>query len=183
MVIRRNHPLWSHHPALYCFCNGGRDSRSQLHRPRNLSSICQMEQGRRPAVIQSSGFISAHYEAYLIYVTYVWQIFELSVKYMNHMCACMCIWLKVLGTRLRILQASADDTGEYICQVEDGPFPRQSSVSVSVTSSSSRKSPKLMTNRKVSMAITFTLQIINQTWHYVGRGCFIMLSNVIYLQL
>ncbi|XP_050953192.1 basement membrane-specific heparan sulfate proteoglycan core protein isoform X13 [Labeo rohita] len=44
---------------------------------------------------------------------------------------------KVLGTQLQILQASADDTGEYICQVEDGPFPRQASVSVSVTSSSS----------------------------------------------
>uniref|UniRef100_A0A671MKX5 Basement membrane-specific heparan sulfate proteoglycan core protein-like n=1 Tax=Sinocyclocheilus anshuiensis TaxID=1608454 RepID=A0A671MKX5_9TELE len=45
---------------------------------------------------------------------------------------------QVLGAQLRILQASADDTGEYICQVEDGPFPRQASVSVSVTSSSSR---------------------------------------------
>uniref|UniRef100_A0A671MPU9 Basement membrane-specific heparan sulfate proteoglycan core protein-like n=1 Tax=Sinocyclocheilus anshuiensis TaxID=1608454 RepID=A0A671MPU9_9TELE len=58
---------------------------------------------------------------------------------------------QVLGAQLRILQASADDTGEYICQVEDGPFPRQASVSVSVTSSSSRKSPRLMRNRKVSM--------------------------------
>uniref|UniRef100_A0A673N5J0 Cell adhesion molecule-related/down-regulated by oncogenes n=1 Tax=Sinocyclocheilus rhinocerous TaxID=307959 RepID=A0A673N5J0_9TELE len=55
---------------------------------------------------------------------------------------------QVLGTQLRILQASADDTGEYICQVEGGPFPRQASVSVSVTSSSSRKSPRLMRNRK-----------------------------------
>ncbi|XP_026092563.1 basement membrane-specific heparan sulfate proteoglycan core protein-like isoform X5 [Carassius auratus] len=40
---------------------------------------------------------------------------------------------QVLGTQLRILQASADDTGEYICQVEGGPFPHQASVSVSVT--------------------------------------------------
>ncbi|KTF85092.1 hypothetical protein cypCar_00012330, partial [Cyprinus carpio] len=40
---------------------------------------------------------------------------------------------QVLGTRLRILQASADDTGEYICQVEGGPSPHQASVSVSVT--------------------------------------------------
>uniref|UniRef100_A0A8C1JKE0 Heparan sulfate proteoglycan 2 n=1 Tax=Cyprinus carpio TaxID=7962 RepID=A0A8C1JKE0_CYPCA len=40
---------------------------------------------------------------------------------------------QVLGTRLRILQASADDTGEYICQVEGGPPPHQASVSVSVT--------------------------------------------------
>uniref|UniRef100_A0A8C1UL38 Heparan sulfate proteoglycan 2 n=1 Tax=Cyprinus carpio TaxID=7962 RepID=A0A8C1UL38_CYPCA len=45
---------------------------------------------------------------------------------------------QVLGTQLRILLASADDAGEYICQVEDGPFPRQASVSVSVISSSSR---------------------------------------------
>ncbi|XP_067227656.1 basement membrane-specific heparan sulfate proteoglycan core protein isoform X16 [Chanodichthys erythropterus] len=44
---------------------------------------------------------------------------------------------QVLGTQLRILQASADDNGEYICQVEGGPSPRQASVSVSVTSSSS----------------------------------------------
>ncbi|KTG44082.1 hypothetical protein cypCar_00000109 [Cyprinus carpio] len=44
---------------------------------------------------------------------------------------------QVLGTQLRILLASADDAGEYICQVEDGPFPRQASVSVSVISSSS----------------------------------------------
>uniref|UniRef100_A0A8C2AGW3 Cell adhesion molecule-related/down-regulated by oncogenes n=1 Tax=Cyprinus carpio TaxID=7962 RepID=A0A8C2AGW3_CYPCA len=52
---------------------------------------------------------------------------------------------QVLGTRLRILQASADDTGEYICQVEGGPSPHQASVSVSVTP---RKSPRLMRNRK-----------------------------------
>ncbi|XP_067302205.1 basement membrane-specific heparan sulfate proteoglycan core protein isoform X7 [Pseudorasbora parva] len=44
---------------------------------------------------------------------------------------------QVLGTQLRILQASADDTGEYICLVEGGPSPLQASVSVSVTSSSS----------------------------------------------
>ncbi|XP_051735859.1 basement membrane-specific heparan sulfate proteoglycan core protein isoform X14 [Ctenopharyngodon idella] len=44
---------------------------------------------------------------------------------------------QVLGTQLRILQASADDNGEYICRVEGGPSPRQASVSVSVTSSSS----------------------------------------------
>ncbi|XP_064160473.1 basement membrane-specific heparan sulfate proteoglycan core protein-like isoform X1 [Anguilla rostrata] len=45
---------------------------------------------------------------------------------------------KVLGSQMRILQASEDDSGEYICQVDGGPVLRQASVSVSVTSSSSR---------------------------------------------
>ncbi|KAJ8369771.1 hypothetical protein SKAU_G00097990 [Synaphobranchus kaupii] len=45
---------------------------------------------------------------------------------------------QVLGTQLRILQASQDDSGEYICRVEDGPTVRQASVTVSVTASSSR---------------------------------------------
>ncbi|KAJ8412021.1 hypothetical protein AAFF_G00142880 [Aldrovandia affinis] len=44
---------------------------------------------------------------------------------------------KVVGTQLRILQASEDDSGEYICQVDGGPMVKQASVSVSVTSSSS----------------------------------------------
>ncbi|XP_035236655.1 basement membrane-specific heparan sulfate proteoglycan core protein-like isoform X3 [Anguilla anguilla] len=46
---------------------------------------------------------------------------------------------QVLGTQLRILQASQDDSGEYICRVEDGPPVRQGSVTVSVTASSSRQ--------------------------------------------
>ncbi|KAM6977222.1 basement membrane-specific heparan sulfate proteoglycan core protein [Aplochiton taeniatus] len=57
---------------------------------------------------------------------------------------------QILGSQLRILQASPDDSGEYICRVEGGPghlggnpvnqgsTVRQASVSVSVTSSSSR---------------------------------------------
>nr|XP_055043671.1 basement membrane-specific heparan sulfate proteoglycan core protein isoform X19 [Misgurnus anguillicaudatus] len=45
---------------------------------------------------------------------------------------------QVLGTRLRILQASSDDVGEYICNVESGPSSLQASVFVSVTSSASR---------------------------------------------
>ncbi|XP_061114862.1 basement membrane-specific heparan sulfate proteoglycan core protein-like isoform X3 [Conger conger] len=45
---------------------------------------------------------------------------------------------QVVGTQLRILQASEDDSGEYICRVEDGPMARQASVIVSVTASSSR---------------------------------------------
>uniref|UniRef100_A0A672LFC0 Heparan sulfate proteoglycan 2 n=1 Tax=Sinocyclocheilus grahami TaxID=75366 RepID=A0A672LFC0_SINGR len=66
---------------------------------------------------------------------------------------------QVLGTQLRILQASADDTGEYICQVEGGPFPRQASVSVSVTSSSSRKSPRLMRINATSCLRKITLDL------------------------
>ncbi|KAL1250062.1 hypothetical protein QQF64_021067, partial [Cirrhinus molitorella] len=60
---------------------------------------------------------------------------------------------QVLGTQLRILQASADDTGEYICQVEDGPFPRQASVSVSVTSSSSRLQSPIISIEPHSAAV------------------------------
>ncbi|KAK7884904.1 hypothetical protein WMY93_028027 [Mugilogobius chulae] len=50
---------------------------------------------------------------------------------------------QILGNQLRILSATPEDSGEYICQVQ-GPYGspggqiRQSSVSVSVTSSSSR---------------------------------------------
>uniref|UniRef100_A0AAR2JID5 Heparan sulfate proteoglycan 2 n=1 Tax=Pygocentrus nattereri TaxID=42514 RepID=A0AAR2JID5_PYGNA len=46
---------------------------------------------------------------------------------------------QVFGTQLRILRASQDDSGEYICRVDGGPHIRQASVSVSVTSESSRK--------------------------------------------
>uniref|UniRef100_A0A672L9B0 Heparan sulfate proteoglycan 2 n=1 Tax=Sinocyclocheilus grahami TaxID=75366 RepID=A0A672L9B0_SINGR len=60
---------------------------------------------------------------------------------------------QVLGTQLRILQASADDTGEYICQVEGGPFPRQASVSVSVTSSSSRLQSPIISIEPHSTAV------------------------------
>ncbi|XP_029995006.1 basement membrane-specific heparan sulfate proteoglycan core protein isoform X4 [Sphaeramia orbicularis] len=50
---------------------------------------------------------------------------------------------QVLGNQLRILSATPEDSGEYICQVQSypgnpGPQIRQASVSVSVTSSSSR---------------------------------------------
>ncbi|XP_029578637.1 basement membrane-specific heparan sulfate proteoglycan core protein isoform X5 [Salmo trutta] len=47
---------------------------------------------------------------------------------------------QVLGTKLRILSASPDDSGKYICLVERGPGTpiRQASVSVSVTATSSR---------------------------------------------
>ncbi|KAJ8260293.1 hypothetical protein GJAV_G00179310 [Gymnothorax javanicus] len=45
---------------------------------------------------------------------------------------------KVLGSVLRIVQASEEDSGEYLCQVDGGPTIQQASVSVSVTSSSSR---------------------------------------------
>uniref|UniRef100_A0A9J8A8W2 Heparan sulfate proteoglycan 2 n=1 Tax=Cyprinus carpio carpio TaxID=630221 RepID=A0A9J8A8W2_CYPCA len=90
---------------------------------------------------------------------------------------------QVLGTQLRILLASADDAGEYICQVEDGPFPRQASVSVSVISSSSRKSPRLMRNRKVSMTITFIFKYrINMTRriHYFILRTYCVFSTCAY---
>ncbi len=52
--------------------------------------------------------------------------------------------VQVLGSQLRILSASPEDSGEYICRVQGNPgnpgsHVHQASVSVSVTSSSSRK--------------------------------------------
>ncbi|XP_058618888.1 basement membrane-specific heparan sulfate proteoglycan core protein isoform X15 [Onychostoma macrolepis] len=60
---------------------------------------------------------------------------------------------QVLGTQLRILQASVDDNGEYICQVEDGPLPRRASVSVSVISSSSRLQSPIISIEPHSAAV------------------------------
>uniref|UniRef100_H2MMH3 Heparan sulfate proteoglycan 2 n=1 Tax=Oryzias latipes TaxID=8090 RepID=H2MMH3_ORYLA len=51
---------------------------------------------------------------------------------------------QVIGSQLRILSASAEDSGEYICRVEGSPGNshfHQASVSVSVTSPSSLQSP------------------------------------------
>ncbi|KAG7477685.1 hypothetical protein MATL_G00072180 [Megalops atlanticus] len=45
---------------------------------------------------------------------------------------------QVLGAQLRILRATASDSGEYICRINGGPTLRQASVSVSVTASSAR---------------------------------------------
>ncbi|XP_061591358.1 basement membrane-specific heparan sulfate proteoglycan core protein isoform X3 [Cololabis saira] len=48
---------------------------------------------------------------------------------------------QVVGSQLRILSASAEDSGEYVCRVQGNPgnsHVHQASVSVSVTSSSSR---------------------------------------------
>lgn len=53
-------------------------------------------------------------------------------------------FVQVVGSQLQILSATADDSGEYICRVQGNPggsgsHVHQASVSVSVTSSSSRK--------------------------------------------
>uniref|UniRef100_A0A3B3CG13 Heparan sulfate proteoglycan 2 n=1 Tax=Oryzias melastigma TaxID=30732 RepID=A0A3B3CG13_ORYME len=51
---------------------------------------------------------------------------------------------QVIGSSLRILSASAEDSGEYICRVQGSPgssHVHQASVSVSVTSPSSPQSP------------------------------------------
>ncbi|XP_053096921.1 basement membrane-specific heparan sulfate proteoglycan core protein isoform X12 [Pangasianodon hypophthalmus] len=45
---------------------------------------------------------------------------------------------QVIGSKLRILQASPDDSGEYICRVYGGPHTRQASIYVSVTSEAVR---------------------------------------------
>lgn len=43
---------------------------------------------------------------------------------------------QILGSRLRILQASAADSGEYVCYVSEGSSPLEASVIVSIPSSS-----------------------------------------------
>ncbi|KAK3547531.1 hypothetical protein QTP86_021514, partial [Hemibagrus guttatus] len=45
---------------------------------------------------------------------------------------------QVIGSKLRILQASTDDSGEYICTVYGGPSTRQATINVSVTSEAVR---------------------------------------------
>ncbi|KAG7472084.1 hypothetical protein MATL_G00104850 [Megalops atlanticus] len=60
---------------------------------------------------------------------------------------------QVLGSQLRILQASQDDSGEYICRVEGGPTVRQASVSVSVTASSSRLQTPIISIEPHSAAV------------------------------
>ncbi|XP_072011491.1 basement membrane-specific heparan sulfate proteoglycan core protein isoform X5 [Engystomops pustulosus] len=40
---------------------------------------------------------------------------------------------QVLGSRLRILQASVADSGEYICRVTSGQFTRQATITVTIT--------------------------------------------------
>ncbi|XP_066493850.1 basement membrane-specific heparan sulfate proteoglycan core protein isoform X4 [Tiliqua scincoides] len=47
---------------------------------------------------------------------------------------------QILGSRLRILQASAADSGEYVCYVSEGTSPLEASVVVSIPSSSSSTS-------------------------------------------
>ncbi|KAJ8390133.1 hypothetical protein AAFF_G00110070 [Aldrovandia affinis] len=60
---------------------------------------------------------------------------------------------QVLGTQLRILQASQDDSGEYICRVDGGPTVRQASVSVSVTATSSRLQTPIISIEPHSAAV------------------------------
>ncbi|XP_072305364.1 basement membrane-specific heparan sulfate proteoglycan core protein isoform X2 [Eucyclogobius newberryi] len=65
---------------------------------------------------------------------------------------------QILGNQLRILSATAEDSGEYICQVK-GPYGspggqvRLSSVSVSVTSSSSRLQSPIIGTEPHSAAV------------------------------
>ncbi|XP_029102224.1 basement membrane-specific heparan sulfate proteoglycan core protein isoform X4 [Scleropages formosus] len=60
---------------------------------------------------------------------------------------------QIRGSQLRIIQASQDDSGEYICRVEGGPSIRQASVSVSVTSSSSRPQTLIISIDPHSIAV------------------------------
>uniref|UniRef100_A0A3B3SE98 Cell adhesion molecule-related/down-regulated by oncogenes n=1 Tax=Paramormyrops kingsleyae TaxID=1676925 RepID=A0A3B3SE98_9TELE len=54
---------------------------------------------------------------------------------------------------LRILQASADDAGEYTCRVQGGPAHQQASVTVSVTSSTSRLQTPIISIEPHSTAV------------------------------
>uniref|UniRef100_A0A669CHP6 Heparan sulfate proteoglycan 2 n=1 Tax=Oreochromis niloticus TaxID=8128 RepID=A0A669CHP6_ORENI len=62
-------------------------------------------------------------------------------------------FVQVVGSQLRILSATADDSGEYICRVQGNPggsgsHVHQASVSVSVTSSSSHCSKRFCPESK-----------------------------------
>uniref|UniRef100_A0A3P8QRF2 Heparan sulfate proteoglycan 2 n=1 Tax=Astatotilapia calliptera TaxID=8154 RepID=A0A3P8QRF2_ASTCA len=62
-------------------------------------------------------------------------------------------FVQVVGSQLRILSATADDSGEYICRVQGNPGSsgsrvHQASVSVSVTSSSSHCSKRFCPESK-----------------------------------
>nr|XP_056721446.1 basement membrane-specific heparan sulfate proteoglycan core protein [Euleptes europaea] len=48
---------------------------------------------------------------------------------------------QILGSRLRILQASVSDSGEYVCYVNDGTSPLEASVIVSIPSSAASTYP------------------------------------------
>ncbi|KAJ8258098.1 hypothetical protein GJAV_G00193140 [Gymnothorax javanicus] len=58
---------------------------------------------------------------------------------------------QVLGTQLRILNASPADTGEYVCRVDDGSMVRQASVAVAVTPSSSTASSARLPTPTISI--------------------------------
>ncbi|XP_026010202.1 basement membrane-specific heparan sulfate proteoglycan core protein isoform X4 [Astatotilapia calliptera] len=65
---------------------------------------------------------------------------------------------QVVGSQLRILSATADDSGEYICRVQGNPGSsgsrvHQASVSVSVTSSSSRQQSPIIAIEPHSAAV------------------------------
>ncbi|XP_077403679.1 basement membrane-specific heparan sulfate proteoglycan core protein isoform X10 [Vanacampus margaritifer] len=62
---------------------------------------------------------------------------------------------QVVGSQLRILSATPDDSGEYICQVQSAPGSQihRASVSVSVTSSSSRLQSPIIAIEPHSAAI------------------------------
>uniref|UniRef100_A0A674DER8 Heparan sulfate proteoglycan 2 n=1 Tax=Salmo trutta TaxID=8032 RepID=A0A674DER8_SALTR len=102
---------------------------------QSLDLNCFVPGNPPPAVTwrRSSGRLSANHQVgiYTCSLTRVEQFWKLSQSSQ----------VLVLGTQLRILSASPDDSGEYICRVEAGPGTpvRQASVSVSVTATSSRK--------------------------------------------
>ncbi|XP_036068750.1 basement membrane-specific heparan sulfate proteoglycan core protein isoform X6 [Oryzias melastigma] len=63
---------------------------------------------------------------------------------------------QVIGSSLRILSASAEDSGEYICRVQGSPgssHVHQASVSVSVTSPSSRPQSPVIAIEPSSIAV------------------------------
>uniref|UniRef100_A0A669D789 Heparan sulfate proteoglycan 2 n=1 Tax=Oreochromis niloticus TaxID=8128 RepID=A0A669D789_ORENI len=67
-------------------------------------------------------------------------------------------FVQVVGSQLRILSATADDSGEYICRVQGNPggsgsHVHQASVSVSVTSSSSRQQSPIIAIEPHSAAV------------------------------
>uniref|UniRef100_A0A674DDM1 Heparan sulfate proteoglycan 2 n=1 Tax=Salmo trutta TaxID=8032 RepID=A0A674DDM1_SALTR len=116
---------------------------------QSLDLNCFVPGNPPPAVTwrRSSGRLSANHQVgiYTCSLTRVEQFWKLSQSSQ----------VLVLGTQLRILSASPDDSGEYICRVEAGPGTpvRQASVSVSVTATSSRLQTPIISIEPHSAAV------------------------------
>uniref|UniRef100_A0A4W3GQQ4 Heparan sulfate proteoglycan 2 n=1 Tax=Callorhinchus milii TaxID=7868 RepID=A0A4W3GQQ4_CALMI len=74
----------------------------------------------------------------------------------------LCVF-QVLGSRLQIVKATVADAGDYSCEAENSLGRERATVSVSVTSLSTRKSPTrslFVTNSKWSIRLTLAFPVL-----------------------